>query len=255
MTSMPQAVRKPGRIRSILELIAVVLVVVAAAKTAIAEPFYVPSGSMEPTLLIGDELLATKFSYGYGTASLPAFINLPESGRIFAKLPRRGDVVVFRWPGDRRQVWVKRVIGLPGDRIAMRDGQVWIDGKPAALTPDGNGRMESEDGSHVPARRFIEVLPGGRKHAIFKLTPNGPLDNMAAVTVPPGHLFVMGDNRDDSADSRVPVDAGGVGLLPVANLVGRVDALIGSWDIAVSREPVWAWASGLRPSRFFTVVW
>ncbi len=120
--------RKSGPLRTVAELAAVVLVV-AAAKAAIAEPFYVPSGSMEPTLQIGDELVATKFSYGYGTASLPSFLDLPNSGRIFASLPKRGDVVVFRWPGDRTQTWVKRVIGLPGDRIAVRDGEVWINGE------------------------------------------------------------------------------------------------------------------------------
>jgi signal peptidase I len=244
---------KSGPLRSILELAAVVLVV-AAAKTAIAEPFYVPSGSMEPTLQIGDELVATKFSYGYGTASLPSFLDLPNSARIFASLPKRGDVVVFRWPGDRTQTWVKRVIGLPGDRIALRNGVVWINGKAAKLTPDGTGTVETDDGTRVTAERLIETLPGGRKHEIFKLMPSGPLDNMVPVTVPPGHLFVMGDNRDDSADSRVPVRAGGVGLLPVTNLVGRVDALVGSWDIAIHRQPLWTWPSGLRLSRFFTAV-
>jgi len=250
-SSKPTA--KSGPLRTVAELVAVVLVV-AAAKTAIAEPFYVPSGSMEPTLQIGDELVATKFSYGYGTASLPSFIDLPNSARIFARMPKRGDVVVFRWPGDRTQTWVKRVIGLPGDRIALRDGVVWINGKPAKQTPDGTGTVETDDGAHVTAERLIETLPGGRKHEIFKLMPVAPLDNMAPVTVPPGHLFVMGDNRDNSADSRVPVTAGGVGLLPVDNLVGRVDVLLGSWDIAMHRQPIWQWPSGLRLSRFFTAV-
>jgi signal peptidase I len=245
--------RKQGPLRTIAELAAVVLVV-AAAKTAIAEPFYVPSGSMEPTLQIGDELLATKFSYGYGTASLPAFLDLPNSARVFETMPKRGDVVVFRWPGDRTQTWVKRVIGLPGDRIAVRDGVVWINGVAAKQTPDGTGKVETEDGTRVTARRLIETLPGGRTHLIFKMLPVGPLDNMTEITVPPGDLFVMGDNRDDSADSRVPVRAGGVGLLPVDNLVGRVDALIGSWDIAVHYQPLWDWPSGLRLSRFFTAV-
>ncbi len=244
---------KSGPLRTIAELAAVVLVV-AAAKTAIAEPFYVPSGSMEPTLQIGDELVAMKYPYGYGTASLPSFLDLPNSPRIFESMPKRGDVVVFRWPGDRTQTWVKRVIGLPGDRIALRDGVVFINGKQARQTPDGTGKVETEDGSRVTAERRIETLPGGRKHEIFKMMPQGPLDNMAEITVPPGHLFVMGDNRDNSADSRVPLAAGGVGLLPVDNLVGRVDALVGSWDIAIHRKPIWTWPSGLRLSRFFTVV-
>ena len=133
---------------------------------------------MEPTLLIGDELLATKYPYGYGTASLPSFIVLPNTQRMFGALPRRGDVVVFRWPGDRSQIWVKRVIGLPGDRIALRDGQVWINGEAAALQPDGTGQAENDDGTLVPAARLIETLPGGRKHTIFKLTRWQPLDNM-----------------------------------------------------------------------------
>jgi signal peptidase I len=238
-----------GWFKSIVD-IAVILLLVTAAKTAIAEPFYVPSGSMEPTLLIGDELLATKFPYGYGSASLPSFIVLPDTPRILGALPRRGDIVVFRWPGDRSQTWVKRVIGLPGDRIALRDGVVSINGTPVDVQPDGTGQLENEDGSLTPAARFIETLPDQRKHLIFKLT----LDNMAEVIVPRDHLFVMGDNRNNSADSRVPLREGGVGLLPVANLVGRVDGIVGSWDLGIKSRPVWRWASGLRLARFFSSV-
>jgi signal peptidase I len=234
--------------------IAVILLLVTAAKTAIAEPFYVPSGSMEPTLLIGDELLATKFPYGYGSASLPSFIVLPDTPRILGALPRRGDIVVFRWPGDRSQTWVKRVIGLPGDRIALRDGVVSINGTSVDVKADGTDQAENEDGSMAPARRFIETLPGARQHMIFKLRSYNPLDNMAEVTVPPDHLFVMGDNRDNSADSRVPLREGGVGLLPVANLVGRVDGIVGSWDLGIKSQPVWQWPSGLRLARFFSSV-
>jgi signal peptidase I len=250
---MPDRLRLHRWIKSVVDLAFVVLVVLAA-KAAIAEPFYVPSGSMEPTLLIGDELLATKYPYGYSTASLPAIFELPSSPRILGTLPQRGDVVVFRWPGDRSQVWVKRVIGLPGDRIAMRDGHVVINGEPATWRTDGLGQMENESGSNTPTQRLIETLPGGRKHAIFKIVAREPLDNMPEVTVPPGHLFVMGDNRDNSADSRVPLAAGGVGMLPVADLVGRVDAVVGSWDLGLRSKPLWTWPSGLRLSRFFSAV-
>jgi signal peptidase I len=245
--------RLHGWARSIFD-IAIILLVVTAAKTAIAEPYYVPSGSMEPTLLIGDELLATKFPYGYGSASLPAFIDLPMTPHILGALPKVGDVVVFRWPGDASQIWVKRVIGLPGDRISLRDGRVSINGTPVGLQPDGTGQAENEDGSMAPAARFIETLPGGRRHLIFKLTAHNPLDNVAEITVPPGHVFVMGDNRDNSADSRVPLREGGVGLLPVDNLVGRVDGIVGSWDLGIKNKPIWTWPQGLRFARFFSGV-
>jgi len=207
-----------GWAKPVVDTAAIVLIVLAA-KTAIAEPYYVPSGSMEPTLQIGDELLATKYPYGYSSASLPPFINLPDTQRILAALPERGDIVVFRWPGDRSQIWVKRVVGLPGDRIAMRGGRLWINGKPADITPDGTGEVEAEDGSLHAAARYIETLPGSR-----------------------------------SADSRIAVEAGGVGLLPTTDLVGRVDALVGSWDLAVRHQPIWTWPAGLRLSRFFTTV-
>jgi signal peptidase I len=224
------------------------------AKGAIAEPFYVPSGSMEPTLLIGDALLASKYPYGYGTASLPMQINLPETGRVFEETPKRGDVVVFRWPGDNSQAWVKRVVGLPGDRIQMRQGQLFINDHPATLKPDGIGEAEDDNGNLEPAYRYVETLPNGVAHAIFKIRDSGRLDNTAEVVVPPGRLFVLGDNRDNSADSRVPLSAGGVGLLPMDNLVGRADAVVGSWDLGVRRQPVWTWLSGLRVARFFTAV-
>jgi signal peptidase I len=253
MTDATVAPRKYNLLKSAAELAAIVLVVVAA-KTAIAEPFYVPSGSMEPTLLIGDELLATKFPYGYSAASLPAFVVLPTTERYLGTLPKRGDVVVFRWPGDRSQVWVKRVIGLPGDHVSLKEGRVSINGTPVGMTPDGNGEAKTEDGGLITAARFIEMLPGNRAHPIFKLTRNGALDNIPDTVVPPDHLFVMGDNRDNSADSRVPLDQGGVGMLPVANLVGRVDGIVGSWDLTMKDQPIWTWAKGLRLSRFFSAV-
>jgi signal peptidase I len=245
------------RIRSWLESavqFACILLALSAAKIAIAEPYYVPSGSMEPTLLIGDELLATKYSYGYSAASLPISVVLPETRRVFGTLPERGDVVVFRAPADRSQVWVKRVIGLPGDRIALRSGRLWINGEPVKVRADGTGEMELENGAVVPAQRYVETLPGNREHAILKLSANGPHDNMAELTVPANHLFVMGDNRDNSADSRVAVEAGGVGLLPTDELIGRAQTLIGSWDLGVRRQPVWTWPAGLRLSRFFTAI-
>src|SRR5438270_9419221 len=193
-----EATKSGGWRAQALQLAALVLAVFVA-KGALAEPFYVPSGSMEPTLLIGDALLASKYPYGYGTASLPIQINLPETGRVFEGTPQRGDVVVFRWPGDRSQAWVKRVVGLPGDRIQMRQGQLFINNHAASLKPDGVGEAEDDNGNVEAAYRYIETLPNGVTHAIFKMRDNGRLDDTAEVTVPAGKLFVLGDNRDNSA--------------------------------------------------------
>jgi signal peptidase I len=242
------------RWRGQLVQMAAIVLLVLVAKGALAEPFYVPSPSMEPTLLIGDALLASKYPYGYGAASLPIHFAFPETGRLFGAMPKRGDVVVFRWPGDRSQVWVKRVVGLPGDRVQMRRGQLFIDDQPAALQPDGIGEAEDDNGAGEPAHRYVETLPGGVAHTIFKIHDHGRLDDTPEVTVPPDRVFVMGDNRDNSADSRVPVPEGGVGLLPTDNLVGRVDAIVGSWDFATKSRPVWTWLSGFRVARFFTSV-
>jgi signal peptidase I len=247
------ATKSSGWRGQLVQLAGIVLVVFLA-KGALAEPFYVPSGSMEPTLDIGDALLATKFAYGYSTASLPIQINLPETGRVLAEPPKLGDVVVFRWPGDRSQAWVKRVVGLPGDRIQMRQGQLFINDRAAELKPDGVGRAEDDNGGGERAYRYVETLPNGVSHEIFKLRDNGRLDNTPEVTVPAAHLFVMGDNRDNSADSRVPLRDGGVGLLPMNDLVGRADVILGSWDLGIRSQPVWTWLSGFRPSRFFSAV-
>jgi signal peptidase I len=149
---------------------------------------------------------------------------------------------------------VKRVVGLPGDRIQMRQGQLFINDRPASLKPDGIGEVEDENGRYQPAYRYIETLPGGVHHAIFKMRENGRLDNTPEVTVPANHLFVMGDNRDNSADSRVALRDGGVGLLPIDNLIGRADAVIGSWDLGIRNKPMWTWLSGFRLARFFTSV-
>ena len=234
--------------------IAAILAVVALAKSAIAEPYYVPSGSMEPTLLVGDELLATKFPYGYSSASLPLGIALPRTERILGALPQRGDVVVFRHPANRSQVWVKRVIGLPGDRVQMRAGHLWINGEPVGLKHDGSALTGEDGGPQLSATRYIETLPGGRTHPILKLSGYNSVDNTPEVLVPANHLFVMGDNRDNSADSRIPVARGGVGLLPVADLIGRVESIVASWDLKTKEQPIWTWPSGLRFSRFFTAI-
>lgn len=232
---------------------ALVAALMVCATTAIAQPFYVPSGSMEPTLRIGDAFIASKYPYGFSRWSLPYGLGPSSDTRLFGKMPGRGDVVVFRSPGDPRVTLVKRVIGLPGDHIAMRAGRLVINGATVPLTPAGLGHVENHDGSKEPVAQYTEELPGGMRHPIFKLSANGPLDSMPARIVPPGHFFAMGDNRDNSLDSRVPVAEGGVGMVPMENLVGRAVMVVGSYDFR-NAHSVRDWLGQFRLSRFLHTI-
>jgi len=233
---------------------AMIVTLVMLIKTVAAEAYYVPSGSMQPSLLIGDQLVVSKFTYGYSRYSLPIPLAPASPERLLGRLPDYGDVVVFRLPRDPHQTYVKRVVGLPGDRVQMRAGRLWVNGAMLPLRRDGIGEAQDEDGAAESAPRYVETLPNGREHPIFKFGRDGELDDTPVYEIGRGQIFVMGDNRDHSADSRLSPVAGGVGIVPVENLVGRVEAILGSWDPAVRQDPLWTWPSSLRLSRFFSRV-
>ena len=218
-------------------------------RTIAFEPFNIPSGSMIPTLLIGDYLFVSKYSYGYSRYSMPFGPNL-FSGRIFGRLPDRGDVAVFKLPRDTSQDYIKRIIGLPGDRVQVRQGQLWINGTLVPRVSLGPYTVEG-DTPRLIARLYRETLPPGRVHEIIEQSDEGMLDNTAEFRVPENHVFAMGDNRDNSLDSRV---GSAVGFIPVDNLVGRAEFIFFSIDNSASWWEVWAWPMAIRWTRLFSAV-
>ena len=213
-------------------------------RTVAFEPFNIPSGSMIPTLLVGDYLFVSKYSYGYSRYSLPFSPNL-FSGRIFGSLPERGDVAVFKFPRDTSIDYIKRIVGLPGDKVQVRGGQLFINGELQPRQPAGEF-MADDEGRRMLGRRYVESLVNGRQHELLKLTDEGEANNTPEFAVPPGHVFAMGDNRDNSLDSRF---MNGVGFVPVENLVGRAEFIFFSIDARAPWWQVWEWPFEIRWSR------
>jgi signal peptidase I len=238
---------------TLLETIIVVLealFIALAIRTFFYQPFNIPSGSMKGNLLIGDYLFVSKFTYGYSKHSFPFSLPLFE-GRAWAAPPKRGDVVVFKTPRDNSTDYIKRVIGLPGDKIQMNAGLLFINGKPVQRERADDFETTDAFGQVTHVRQYKETLPEGKSYLTLDMTDDGYLDNTQVYTVPENHYFMMGDNRDNSSDSRVLND---VGYVPFENLVGRAEIIFFSVNEGDRAWMVWQWPWTVRWDRLFKTI-
>ena len=251
---------------SLARFVLMLIVLAWALRSLIIAPFSIPSGSMLPTLYIGDYLAVAKWPYGYSRYSFP--FGFPGvGGRVFEHLPSRGDVVVFRHPSEDADL-IKRVIGLPGDTIQIRNGALILNGRrvPREHLPPYSIPVSANSPCKVvpPATPFVaairnqpyclypayrETLPGGPSYTVLDQVESGPADDFGPVRVPAGHIFLMGDNRDDSLDSRFGAAEGGIGMVPMENLIGRATVTFWSTDGTASYWKPWTWFSALRANR------
>jgi len=251
---------------SLARFILTVAILAWLFRAFIVQPFYIPSGSMLPTLYVGDYLAVAKWPYGYSRYSFP--FGFPAfGGQFLSRLPNRGDVVVFRHPSEDSDL-IKRVIGLPGDRVEVRRGQVILNGRaldrrplpPAKIAVSANSPCRTVPpatpqvivaGSqpYCVYRAWLETLPGGTRYTVLDQVDHGVADDFPETTVPAGRVFLMGDNRDDSLDSRFPSFEGGIGMVPVENLIGRASFTFWSTDGTASYVKPWTWFTALRAGR------
>jgi signal peptidase I len=244
---------KSGAVSEFVEIIKTVvyaLLIALVLRVLFFQPFTIPSASMEPNLYEGDYIIVSKYSYGYSRHSIPFSPPLFE-GRIMSRAPERGDVVVFKLPRDGHTDYVKRLIGMPGDRIQMKAGLLYINGVQVPRQAMPPQKESYGDGASRLVMRYQETLPNGRKILTNDFGTDSDLDDTDVFVVPEGHYFMMGDNRDNSSDSRVDPALSGVGMVPAENLVGKAEIILLSWHQGASIFKPWTWVLDARPSRFF----
>ena len=243
--------KKTGGIGETVKTIVYAVLIALVVRTVAFEPFNIPSKSMVPTLLVGDYLFVSKYSYGYSRHSLPLSPHLFD-GRVMEKTPKRDDVAVFKLPTDNRTDYIKRIIGLPGDHIQVVHRVLYINGRPVERKQIADYTDRDPRGDSQIYNQFVETLPNSRTHLILEHPGSeGQADNTPEYVVPAHHYFMMGDNRDNSQDSRY---LNAVGYVPAENLVGRAEIIFFSTDGTAALWELWKWPWAIRWDRFFTLI-
>lgn len=239
-----------GELRETIMVVVQALLIALVFRTVAFEPFSIPTASMQSNLLIGDYILASKYSYGYSRYSLP-YSDIPVHGRVFGRLPEAGEVAVFR-PLPQKENYVKRIIGVPGDRVQVIGGLLHINGEPVKKERIGERVDKDSSGISIPVTVYRETMASGVSYEVQEVSDNAQFDNTTEYTVPEGHYFMMGDNRDRSLDSR---SLAAVGYVPLENFVGKAEWRFFSINDNIPPWQIWQWPANVRWDRMFTSVY